>query len=233
MSVAESIVIFGPICQVGCLRASSGVTSVQLACASGPGTGPPEEVRMTRRTSWRSPAWRAWKIAECSLSTGKIVRPAAAGQVHDQRTGDDQRLLVGQGDGLAGLERRPGPAQADRPHDRAQDPVGLRVLDHPDDPVPPGQHLDFGPAELDPKPLVAFDVGHGDESGPDAIEPARRGRASSCARSGPRPGAACPASCSITLSVLLPIEPVEPRITTRVGVSPGSIKSSHSSPPRS
>src|SRR4051794_30518756 len=39
-------------------------------------------------------------------------------------------------------------------------------------------------------------------------------------------------SCPITLSVLLPIDPVEPRTTTRVGFSPGPINPSHSSTQR-
>ncbi len=42
-----------------------------------PRNGPPEEVKMTRRTSARAPAFSAWKMAECSLSTGKIRVPRA------------------------------------------------------------------------------------------------------------------------------------------------------------
>ncbi len=75
INVVESIEIFGPICQVGCRSARSGVTSGQLAAPTGPGTAPPDEVRITRRTSLGPPQARAWKIAECSLSTGRIVAP--------------------------------------------------------------------------------------------------------------------------------------------------------------
>ena len=56
--VAESIVILGPIRQVGCFSASSGVTSVSSLRVR-PRNGPPDDVRITRRTSWRAPAFRA------------------------------------------------------------------------------------------------------------------------------------------------------------------------------
>ena len=50
IKVAESMVILGPICQVGCFSASSGVTleSCLRVC---PRKGPPDDVRITRRTS--------------------------------------------------------------------------------------------------------------------------------------------------------------------------------------
>ena len=137
ISVAESIVIFGPIRQVGCFRASSGVTRASSR-ADRPRNGPPEDVRTTRRTSCRPPAWSAWKIAECSLSTGKIVRPACPGQVHHQRAGHHQRLLVGQRDDLARLQRRPGPAQA-RPRRRSRSRPGPSRGAGPSAPARPGR----------------------------------------------------------------------------------------------
>ena len=114
ISVAESIVIFGPICQVGCLRASSGVTSASSA-ADLPRNGPPDDVRMTRRTSWRPPGLERLEDRRVLAVDGQDPRAPRAGQLHDQRAGDDERLLVGQGDGLAGLERRPGPVAAPPP----------------------------------------------------------------------------------------------------------------------
>ena len=77
--VAQSIVIFRPIFQVGCLRAMSGVTSARsplyLAKA------PPEAVRITRRIVLSGAAargsglrpWTHWKIADGSESTGTIL----------------------------------------------------------------------------------------------------------------------------------------------------------------
>ena len=50
MSVAESTVIFGPIRHVGWSSASSGVTASSSA-AGRSRNGPPEAVRMRRRTS--------------------------------------------------------------------------------------------------------------------------------------------------------------------------------------
>ena len=72
--VAESIVILGPMDQVGWRSASVGVAramrfSLQVQ------NGPPEAVRITRDSSSRRPAESAWKIAECSLSTGRIRPP--------------------------------------------------------------------------------------------------------------------------------------------------------------
>ena len=96
--VAESIVIFLPMFQVGCFSACSGV----IASKSVRGVsrnGPPDAVRMIRRTSETSNAElsdfeigrsalsvgrfpfpenlpsRHWKIALCSLSTGKTCTP--------------------------------------------------------------------------------------------------------------------------------------------------------------
>ena len=76
MSVAESTVIFGPICQVGCRKASAGVTSARLALVR-PRNGPPDAVRISRRTSRASWPRRHWWMALCSLSTGRIGTPLA------------------------------------------------------------------------------------------------------------------------------------------------------------
>ena len=62
----------------------------------------------------------AWKMALCSLSTGRMRAAASRGQVHDQRPGHDERFLVGHGDRLAGLERRPGAGQPRRADDGAE-----------------------------------------------------------------------------------------------------------------
>jgi hypothetical protein len=45
------------------------------------------------------------------------------GPPHHQRAGHHERLLVGQGDGLARFYRRPGASQPGRPRDRRYDPV--------------------------------------------------------------------------------------------------------------
>src|SRR3954452_7611491 len=70
-SVAESIVIFGPIDHVGCASASSGVTSASSSRVR-PRNGPPLAVSTTLSGS---PSCAHWKSAECSLSTGSSRPP--------------------------------------------------------------------------------------------------------------------------------------------------------------
>ena len=75
ISVEQSTVILGPMVQLGCRRASA---RGFLATSSRhiPRKGPPEQVRISRRISWRSAQpCKHWKIAECSLSTGTISVP--------------------------------------------------------------------------------------------------------------------------------------------------------------
>ena len=77
ISVALSIVILPPIAQVGCLSASSTVTSASSARVR-PRNGPPEAVTVSRSTTpGRSPAI-SWCSAECSESTGISCAPVAS-----------------------------------------------------------------------------------------------------------------------------------------------------------
>ena len=76
IKVAEPIVMRGPMLQLGCLSAASGLarsSSSRVALRN----GPPLAVRITRRTRSRRSPRRHWKMAECSLSTGTIVAPCA------------------------------------------------------------------------------------------------------------------------------------------------------------
>ncbi len=76
-SVALLIVMTGPMFQVGCARACSGVTpasSALVRCRN----GPPLAVTISRLTSASRPPRRHWAIAECSESTGTIWPGAAA-----------------------------------------------------------------------------------------------------------------------------------------------------------
>src|SRR6185436_2819137 len=77
IKVAESMVTFAPIDQLGCLSACSTV-ALLTAAALAVRNGPPEAVRITRRTSWRRLPLMAWNRALCSESTGSTVAPAAA-----------------------------------------------------------------------------------------------------------------------------------------------------------
>ena len=66
--------IFGPMRQVGCASACSGVTSSSSARVR-PRNGPPEPVSTSVSTCSGSRPSRHWKSAECSLSTGRIRPP--------------------------------------------------------------------------------------------------------------------------------------------------------------
>jgi hypothetical protein len=65
-----------PIVQLGWATACSGVAPRRRSSGQSR-NGPPEAVRMTRSTEAGSSPVSAWKTAECSLSTGRIVAPWA------------------------------------------------------------------------------------------------------------------------------------------------------------
>ena len=113
ISVAESIVIFGPICQVGCLSASAAVTSSRLSRAR-PRNGPPDAVRISRRSSLGERPCRHWWMALCSLSTGRIAHAAPPRRIHHQPAGHHQHFLVGERDGLAARRSPRAPPRAPR-----------------------------------------------------------------------------------------------------------------------
>mmetsp|Transcript_94 Transcript_94/g.253 ORF Transcript_94/g.253 Transcript_94/m.253 type:complete len:209 (+) Transcript_94:597-1223(+) len=83
MSVAESVVIFGPMDQLGCLRASATVTFLSWSTSQSL-KAPPEAVRMIRRMPSSGSPWMHWKIAECSESAGRILTPffSASGKTY-------------------------------------------------------------------------------------------------------------------------------------------------------
>ena len=87
--------------------------------------GPPEAVRMTRRTKPGSCPARHWKTPLCSESTGMIDGPGAGRLPAQERPGHDHRFLVGQGHGLAGPDGGQGRPQAGDPGDGRDDEVGL------------------------------------------------------------------------------------------------------------
>jgi len=66
ISVAESMVILGPIFQVGCCKASAGVTRASFSMGV-VRNGPPEAVRISFLASERRPARRHWwpRCARC------------------------------------------------------------------------------------------------------------------------------------------------------------------------
>ena len=77
----------------------------------------------------RRPACRAWKMALCSLSTGRMRGAVSAASSMTSGPAIDQRFLVGQGDGLAGFQGRPGAPQPRTAHDRRHHHVDLAAGD--------------------------------------------------------------------------------------------------------
>ena len=113
-SVAESIVIFGPIRQVGCASASSTVTASSDSGIATPERSPAGGQHQTRHRASGSPT-RHCQMAECSLSTGRSRSsgspPSSSSSARDQVPAGDERLLVGQ---------RHAPPRAQRGEDRRQ-----------------------------------------------------------------------------------------------------------------
>ena len=72
--VAESMVIFCPMDQFGCFNASSTWTFFICSLVL-PLNGPPEAVRRILSISLEFSPFKHWKIALCSLSTGRIFTP--------------------------------------------------------------------------------------------------------------------------------------------------------------
>src|SRR3954464_15992152 len=72
--VAESIVTFGPIDQLGCLSAACSV-ALRISSLDQVRNGPPDAVMMTLVTSSRRPAVNTWNSALCSESTGRTIAP--------------------------------------------------------------------------------------------------------------------------------------------------------------
>ena len=141
--VEESMLILAPIDQVGWRSASSLPMDANVA-GSRCRNGPPEAVRTSRRTSARVPQRSAWWSATCSLSIGTISAPVRVREVGQETAGDDQRLLVGQGDRLARGERRRDRRQARGPDDRRHDLVDVGVGGGGEQGLGSGGDLDAG-----------------------------------------------------------------------------------------
>ena len=117
--------IFGPMFQVGCASASSGVTFVSSSRVR-PRNGPPLAVS-TRLSG--SPSCAHWKSAECSLSTGISAPPPRSCARERELAGGDEALLVRERERDAALERphrRREPGEAD---DGVEHEVGLGALE--------------------------------------------------------------------------------------------------------
>ncbi len=155
------------------------------------------------------------KIALCSESSGNSVAPWRATAAHDRRAGADQRLLIGERDGPAALDRRVGRPEADRADDGGDDEIGRparRRLHR----LRAAGGLDAAAGKAGFQVGVAAWLGDGGEFGARARwrcgrAPRRRGRPTT-ASTEKRPGLS-----RITRAQDLPIEPVAPSRTRRFG----------------
>ncbi len=123
--VAELMVTRGPIDQVGCASACSGVTSCSSSRAR-PRNGPPLAVSTRRRTSSATAAAQALRQRAVLGVDRARSDPGLARAVHD-RAADDQRLLVGQRQDVAGLEGGQRGPQPDRAGDAVEHHVALEA----------------------------------------------------------------------------------------------------------
>ena len=119
--VAEFVVMTGPMAQVGWARACSGVTSCELV--------PPHPPERSPARRDHEPLDLVGRPAAQALGEGRVLTVhgddlAGLGGGLDQRPPDDERLLVGQGEGRPGVERGERRRQADRAGDPVEDDVG-------------------------------------------------------------------------------------------------------------
>ena len=89
--------------------------------------GPPEAVSQTRCTSSRRPPRMHWWMALCSLSMGSRRLALAARFGGDEVAGGDHAFLVGEADGLAGLDGLVGGFESGDADDGADHEVGVRM----------------------------------------------------------------------------------------------------------
>ena len=124
--VAESIVIFGPIFHVGCARASSIVIASNVSRRRS--RNGPARRREDQAPRLFGPAAAHGLVDRAVLGVdGDQLGSALPGFVEDELSGDDQRLLVGEGEPLSRADRGVRRAQAQRADEPSDDGIGLRV----------------------------------------------------------------------------------------------------------
>ena len=156
-------------------------------------------------------------MALCSLSTGRIATPRGARRVHHQAAGHHQHFLVGERDGLAGVDRRQHRLERRRcpttrtARGRRRDGWPRRPARRRPTPVTGGSGR-RGAARAARAPSA---VAIATATRAIALRSARRSSAafSPAARPTTRTRSGC---ASATASALVPMDPVAPRMATRV-----------------
>src|SRR5829696_8309794 len=214
MSVDESIVIFGPIDQVGWARASSIVTSASSARVR-PRNGPPLAVRTMRATRSESPpalAARHWCTAPCSESTGTMwpapgrssaARTTGPPAISDSLLASARRRPAAM---AASVTRRPAKPTTPLTHTSATPPSSASASSPPRTSVPGGTRAATAAAWASSPITTSF--GRRASAWPTrASTDDQAPSATTSKRSG---------SARTTSIVCVPIEPVEPAMATVV-----------------
>ena len=158
-----------------------------------------------------SPA-SSWCSAECSESTGISWAPVASASARHELAADDERLLVGERDVDALGERDDRRAEAGRADDRVEHEVGVGLGDEPHEPLGAGQHLALGPRLGGAR----GGVGVGERDPAHAVLARLLDQRARGERSADSPTSSnSSAARATTSSAWVPIEPVEPRISSR------------------
>ena len=139
ISVAESTVIFGPICQVGWASAWAGLTARRSAAAI-PRNGPPDAVITIARSWSDATPCRHWAMRRVLAVDRQDAAIGPASGLGHQVAAGDEALLVGKGKVGTGGQRRQRGVEPGRADDRVQHHVGAAPgqLDHA---LRAGQHL--------------------------------------------------------------------------------------------
>ena len=212
IKVAESMVILAPMVQLGWRSASAGVTA-DIRSAGRWRSGPPEAVRMRRRTSSR--LWPAsdWKMALCSLSTGRMVTPRSAARRITSSPASTSDSLLASPTGLpastaAAVERSPAPPEMAASTKSASESVATATA--------PASPWRISGAS---RPSISRSVPAAAASETETRS-GRTARTCSASRSTLRPAASPttakrPGWRAATSRAWTPIEPVEPRMESR------------------
>ena len=156
----------------------------------------------------------AWKSALCSESIGSSRAPARARRLHHHRAGAHQRLLVGEGDRASGRDRGEGRLEARRADDRRDDEVRLaqrRLADR----LGAGRGLDARPRQRRLELGVGCRIGDRRKSAPSSM--ARLASAAPSLPAATDTTENCPGAAAITWAQEPPIDPVAPRMASRLG----------------
>ena len=134
ISVAESIVILPPIAQVGCLSASSTVTSASSSRAAAAERaarrGDDDAVQRADRHGLQQVVQRGvLGVDRQQLRAGRL------GELRDELAADDERLLVGQREVDALPQRRDRRAEPRGADERVEDEVGAGLEHEPHEPL--------------------------------------------------------------------------------------------------